>query len=223
MIGHLIRRGFSKLPSLSGYSMYVTPILQGRLQKVSANSDWAPSAENMSTYDSNCNGTDEHQRLKKRLVWVDLEMTGLDPNTCQILEMACLITDENLNIVATGPNIVVNQSDEVLKNMNDWCKTHHGESGLTEAVRVSKTNLQQAEIEMLSFVRQHTPPGQCPLAGNTVHMDKVFMKKYMPDFLDHLHYRIVDVSTLKELCRRWYPEEYSNAPRKKPHTEQWMT
>lgn len=84
--------------------MYVTPILQGRLQKVSANSDWAPSAENMSTYYSNCNGTDEHQGLKKRLVWVDLEMTGLDPNTCQILEMACLITDENLNIVATVKN-----------------------------------------------------------------------------------------------------------------------
>lgn len=100
-----------------------------------------------------------------------------------------------------GPNIIVNQSDEVLKNMNDWCKTHHSESGLTEAVRVSKTNLQQAEIEMLSFVRQHTVPKHCPLAGNTVHMDKVFMEKYMPDFLDHLHYRIVDVSTVKELCR----------------------
>lgn len=104
-------------------------------------------------------------------------------------------------ILFQGPNIIIKQSDEILKNMNDWCKKHHGESGLTEQVRASDTNLQKAEFEMLGFVRQHTAPGYCPLAGNSVHVDKVFLQKYMPLFMHHLHYRIVDVSTLKELCR----------------------
>lgn len=215
MLGHFIYRGgLTRFKNLSRFPMYVTPILQGRLQKVSANSEWVTSLGNMSRYYNNCNGGGEQQKLRKRLVWVYLEMTGLDPDTCHILEMACLITDEDLNIVAEGPNIIIKQSDEILKNMNDWCKKHHGESGLTEQVRASDTNLQKAEFEMLGFVRQHTAPGYCPLAGNSVHVDKVFLQKYMPLFMHHLHYRIVDVSTLKELCRRWYPEDYSNSPQK---------
>lgn len=142
-------------------------------------------------------------------------MTGLDLETCHIIEMACLITDDQLNIIAEGPDIIIYQSDEVMKKMNEWCIKHHGESGLTEEVRNSKTSLQQAEMEMLSFVRQHTPKGYCPLAGNSVHADKGFLAKYMPQFMSHLHYRIVDVSTVKELCRRWYPETYEKAPRKR--------
>uniref|UniRef100_A0A8C4YKU2 Exonuclease domain-containing protein n=1 Tax=Gopherus evgoodei TaxID=1825980 RepID=A0A8C4YKU2_9SAUR len=123
-----------------------------------------------------------------RMVWVDLEMTGLDIEKDQIIEMACLITDSDLNILAEGPNLIINQPDELLDGMSEWCKEHHGK---------------HAEYEFLSFVRQQTPPGLCPLAGNSVHADK-----------KHLHYRIIDVSTVKELCRRWYPEEFEFAPKK---------
>ncbi|KAJ8040886.1 Oligoribonuclease, mitochondrial [Holothuria leucospilota] len=216
MLSRIIYRGFGKLLTLSKHPMYLSPVFQGNSASISTNSDWETTVPTMSKYYSNnSNGIEEHNKLKKRLVWVDLEMTGLDPNTCHILEMACLITDEELNIVAEGPNLIINQPEEVLNEMNEWCKKHHGESGLTKAVRESKVNLQQAEFEMLSFVRQHTAPGYCPLAGNSVHVDKVFLEKYMQQFMHHLHYRIVDVSTLKELCRRWYPEEFANCPQKK--------
>ncbi|KAJ8275633.1 hypothetical protein COCON_G00073850 [Conger conger] len=153
--------------------------------------------------------------MVQRLVWVDLEMTGLDIEKDQIIEMACIITDSNLNILAEGPNLIIKQPDELLDGMSDWCKEHHGKSGLTQAVRNSKISLQQAEYEFLAFIRDHTPPGHCPLAGNSVHADKKFLDKYMPQFMRHLHYRIVDVSTIKELCRRWFPEEYKLAPQKK--------
>ncbi|XP_049449144.1 small fragment nuclease [Epinephelus fuscoguttatus] len=153
--------------------------------------------------------------MSQRMVWVDLEMTGLDIEKDQIIEMACIITDSELNILAEGPNLIINQPNELLEGMSEWCKEHHGKSGLTQAVKDSKITLAQAEYEFLSFVRQHTPPGSCPLAGNSVHADKKFLDKYMPQFMYHLHYRIIDVSTIKELCRRWYPEEYKNVPLKK--------
>ncbi|XP_014827121.1 PREDICTED: oligoribonuclease, mitochondrial [Poecilia mexicana] len=152
--------------------------------------------------------------MSQRMVWVDLEMTGLDVEKDQIIEMACIITDSDLNIIAEGPSMIINQPDELLDGMSDWCKEHHGKSGLTQAVQNSKMTLEQAEYEFLSFVRQHTPPGQCPLAGNSVHADKRFLDKYMPQFMYHLHYRIIDVSTIKELCRRWFPEEFKMAPHK---------
>ncbi|XP_026184672.1 small fragment nuclease [Mastacembelus armatus] len=153
--------------------------------------------------------------MSQRMVWVDLEMTGLDIEKDQIIEMACIITDSDLNILAEGPNLIINQPDQLLEGMSEWCKEHHGKSGLTQAVRESKITLEQAEYEFLSFVRQHTPPGQCHLAGNSVHADKRFLDKYMPQFMYHLHYRIIDVSTIKELCRRWFPEEYKMVPHKK--------
>ncbi|KAE8288167.1 Oligoribonuclease, mitochondrial [Larimichthys crocea] len=118
--------------------------------------------------------------MSQRMVWVDLEMTGLDVDKDRIIEMACIITDSDLNILAEGPNLIINQPDSLLDGMSDWCKEHHGKSGLTQAVRDSKITLEQAEYEFLSFVRQHTPPGQCPLAGNSVHADKRFLDKYMP-------------------------------------------
>ncbi|XP_068600844.1 small fragment nuclease [Brachionichthys hirsutus] len=151
----------------------------------------------------------------RRMVWVDLEMTGLDVDTDRIIEMACVITDPELNVLAEGPSLIIKQPDEVLDGMPEWCQVHHGKSGLTQAVRDSNVTLQQAEYEFLSFVRQHTPPGQCPLAGNSVHADKRFLQKYMPQFVHHLHYRIIDVSTIKELCRWWFPEEYKMVPHKK--------
>jgi len=143
---------------------------------------------------------------QNRLIWVDMEMTGLDLDNCHILEVACIITDENLDIVGEGLNIVIHQPDDILEKMNAWCKVHHGKSGLTEESRSSPVTLQSAEMQLLSLVRQHTPVGKCPLAGNTVHEDKRFLIKYMPEFTKHLHYRIVDVSTIKELSRRWYPD-----------------
>lgn len=141
------------------------------------------------------------------IVWVDLEMTGLDINNDHIIEMACLITDKDLNVIAEGPDLVIKQSDELLDGMNDWCKKTHGESGLTEQVRNSKIDLKTAEQMMLEFIKKYTPKGKCPLAGNSIHVDRIFLNKYMGDFLGHLHYRIIDVSTIKELAKRWYPEQ----------------
>ncbi|KAM3958935.1 oligoribonuclease, mitochondrial [Aphomia sociella] len=151
----------------------------------------------------------------KRIVWVDLEMTGLDINKDHILEIACLVTDADLNVVATGPNIVVHQPDSILENMNSWCVAQHGETGLTEASRNSRTSIQDAEQKILEFVRQHVPQNKCPMGGNSVYMDRLFIRKYMPEFDSYLHYRIIDVSTLKELAKRWYKKEYSNLPQKK--------
>ncbi|KFV60952.1 hypothetical protein N307_07752, partial [Dryobates pubescens] len=111
-------------------------------------------------------------------------------------------------------NLIINQPDELLEGMSEWCKEHHGKSGLTKAVKESKISLQQAEYEFLPFVQQQTPPGLCPLAGNSVHADKKLLDKHMPQFTRHLRYRMVDVSTVKELCRRWDPEEYESAPKK---------
>lgn len=149
-----------------------------------------------------------------RLVWVDLEMSGLDINKEHILEMACLVTDGHLNMVAEGPNLIIHQPDSVLDNMGQWCKEHHGQSGLTDAVRKSNVSLTSAEQQMLVFVQEHTLPKSAILSGNSVHADKVFLDKFMPQFMSHLHYRIVDVSSVKELCRRWYPEDFKKAPAK---------
>lgn len=153
-------------------------------------------------------------KARERLIWIDCEMTGLDVQTCHLLEIACIITDDQLNIIAKGPNIVIHQPDLVLDSMGEWCHQHHGQSGLTQKSRESRTSVSEAESELLQFVKRHTPPSSCPLAGNSVHVDKLFLARYMPQFVQHLHYRIVDVSTVKELCRRWYPTEYSLAPTK---------
>ncbi|XP_032516808.1 oligoribonuclease, mitochondrial isoform X2 [Danaus plexippus] len=151
----------------------------------------------------------------KRIVWIDLEMTGLNVEKDHILEIACLVTDEHLNIVSTGPNIIIHQDDEVLNNMNQWCVTQHGESGLTEACRKSQITLTKAENDILNFVKSHVPEKLCPLGGNSVYMDRLFLQKYMPKLNNYLHYRIIDVSTIKELAKRWFPKEYSRIPTKK--------
>ncbi|XP_045449792.1 oligoribonuclease, mitochondrial [Melitaea cinxia] len=150
----------------------------------------------------------------KRIVWVDLEMTGLDINKDHILEIACLVTDGNLNVIAEGPNIIIHQPNEILSGMNEWCITQHGESGLTEASRKSNISVADAEKQILNFVKSHVPEKKCPLGGNSVYMDRLFLRKYMPKFNDYLHYRIIDVSTIKELAKRWYQREYSRLPPK---------
>ena len=152
---------------------------------------------------------------RHRLVWIDCEMTGLDPEKDTLLEVAVIITEGDLSLVAEGPNVVIHHPDNVLNSMNQWCIKHHGESGLTGAVRSSKITMREAEKQLLSFVSKHTPRGSCPLAGNSVGQDAKFLSRYMPELMDYLHYRVVDVSTIMELNKRWAPEVDMGAPRKK--------
>ena len=140
------------------------------------------------------------------LVWIDLEMTGLDPSVDVIIEAAVLVTDGELEIVAHGPEIAVHRTEEELAVMDAWNRRTHGSSGLTERVRRSRTTVAEAEAEILEFLAEWTLEGKSPLAGNSVHKDREFIAKEMPRLDRWLHYRIVDVSTVKELCRRWYPE-----------------
>lgn len=132
-------------------------------------------------------------------------MSGLDPDTCQILEIATIVTDDALQVVAEGPDIVIHQPDEVLDAMDEWCTKHHGESGLTDAVKASSIPLAEAEKQTLAFLEKHTKAGASPLCGNSVWQDRRFIARYMPALDAYLHYRLVDVSTLKELARRWNP------------------
>jgi len=149
-----------------------------------------------------------------RLVWIDLEMSGLDVERCRILEIAALVTDAELEIVAQGPELVLRQSDEVLEAMDAWNTEHHAASGLTAAVRASTLSEAEAERRVLDFVAAHCPPGTAPLAGNSVWMDRLFLRRYMPRLERYLHYRIVDVSSVKELVRRWAPDVSARVPAK---------
>jgi oligoribonuclease len=140
------------------------------------------------------------------LIWLDLEMTGLEPDVDVILEIASIVTDSQLNILAQGPVFAIHQSDEVLDNMNEWCIEHHGQSGLTQRCRESASSLSDASVATLKFVEQYVPKGKSPMCGNSIGQDRRFINKYMPDFEDYFHYRNIDVSTVKELARRWKPE-----------------
>ena len=142
---------------------------------------------------------------KDNLVWIDLEVTGLDPARDVIIEAAVLITDSELNIIADGPDIAIHRSEDQLRVMNAWNRrTHHG-SGLIKRVRASDVTIDQAEEQVLEFVQAWTVEGQAPLCGNSVHQDRRFLYGEMPRLIDWLNYRIVDVSTVKELAARWYP------------------
>jgi oligoribonuclease len=140
------------------------------------------------------------------LIWLDLEMTGLEPATDVVLEIATIVTDSQLNILAEGPVFAIHQSNEVLDNMSQWCIEHHGQSGLTTRCRESKVSLQQATKETIAFVQQYVGQGKSPMCGNSIGQDRRFINKYMPDFEDYFHYRNLDVSTVKELARRWKPD-----------------
>lgn len=140
------------------------------------------------------------------LVWIDLEMTGLDAKKDVILEIACIITDSNLNVVAEGPVLVIHQSQDMLASMDAWPKKQHTQSGLIERVRASSITTQHAEDQIVAFIKEHCSPNTALLAGNSVWQDRVFLHAYMPQILTYLHYRIIDVSTVKELVARWYPD-----------------
>ncbi|CAD7695736.1 unnamed protein product [Ostreobium quekettii] len=149
------------------------------------------------------------------LVWIDLEMSGLILETDTIIEIACIVTDSSLQRQIEGPSIAIHHPDDVFDRMDAWCTEHHGASGLTDRCKASMISLEQAEELVLDFVKQLMPPGVALLAGNSVHVDKTFLRRYMPMLHDYLNYRILDVSTVKELCRRWYPKEWKRCPRKK--------
>ena len=142
---------------------------------------------------------------KGNLVWLDMEMTGLDPEKEGIIEIALIVTDSQLEEVAVGPDLVVHQPARLLKGMDEWNRKQHGSSGLAEAVRKSKVTVKAAEKKALEFLRKHCDEGKSPLCGNSVHHDRRFLMRYMPALNRFLHYRIIDVSTVKELAGRWYP------------------
>jgi len=143
---------------------------------------------------------------KDNLVWIDLEMTGLDPEKNKIIEMATIVTDSDLNILAEGPEFVIHESKDVMDAMDEWCSEHHGKSGLTERVLQSKINCAQAEQETLAFLRKWIAEGASPLCGNSIGQDRRFMVRHMPELEKFFHYRNIDVSSVKELGRRWAPE-----------------
>jgi len=151
--------------------------------------------------------------VQNRLVWMDLEMTGLDVERERIIEIAVIVTEGDLSIVAEGPSLVIKQPDTLLAAMDEWNTKHHRASGLTARVKASTTTEVDAEAAVMAFLQQHTEKG-APLAGNSVHQDRRFLARFMPAIDEWLHYRHVDVSTLKELCVRWYPEVHQRRPRK---------
>jgi oligoribonuclease len=154
--------------------------------------------------------------LGSHLIWIDLEMTGLDPEQGVILEIASIVTDSALDIVAEGPNIAINHPERTLLAMEAWSRSHHEASGLLQQVKSASYDSRKAEQETLGFLSRHCKPGQSPLCGNSVWQDRRFLIKHMPRLEAFLHYRNIDVSTIKELVKRWYPS-FPTYEKKKSH------
>lgn len=151
------------------------------------------------------------------LIWIDLEMTGLEPDRCHIIEIATIVTDADLNIIAEGPVLAVHQPESVLAEMDDWCTTTHGGTGLTDRVRASQISEAEAEQQTIEFLAQYVAAGASPICGNSIGQDRRFLVKYMPRLHDYFHYRNLDVSTVKELARRWRPELLENFTKQGTH------
>ncbi|AOS62215.1 oligoribonuclease [Actinoalloteichus hymeniacidonis] len=153
--------------------------------------------------------------MNYRLVWIDCEMTGLDLKSDALIEIAALVTDADLNVLGEGIDIVISAEESALENMPDVVREMHAKSGLTDEVRRSTVTMAEAQQRVLEFIREHVPePGSAPLAGNSIATDRAFLARDMPELDDYLHYRMVDVSSIKELCRRWYPRIYFAQPEK---------
>ena len=149
------------------------------------------------------------------LVWMDLEMTGLEPGRHTVVEIATLVTDDELEIVAEGPDVVVRCSTDLLAEMDDVVRGMHTRSGLLAAIEQSTVSLEEAGAQTLAFIKEHVPEARTvPLCGNSIGTDRRFLAHFLPEVENWLHYRSVDVSTVKELCRRWYPEVLAGAPKK---------
>jgi oligoribonuclease len=151
------------------------------------------------------------------LIWIDMEMTGLVPETDRVIEIAVLVTDTQLNLIAEGPVQVVHQPDEVLAAMDSWNRSVHAKSGLVEKVKASRLDEATAERQTIEFLKQHVPAGVSPMCGNSICQDRRFLARWMPTLEDHFHYRNLDVSTLKELARRWKPELMKGVPKEGKH------
>ena len=151
------------------------------------------------------------------LIWIDLEMTGLEPQQDYIIEIATIVTDSDLNVLAEGPVFAVHQSDVVLAGMDEWNTSHHGDSGLTERVRHSNYNEAAAEHESIAFLSQYVPPGESPMCGNSICQDRRFLARWMPSLEAFFHYRNLDVSSVKELAKRWNPEVYAGFKKDATH------
>lgn len=154
---------------------------------------------------------------RHNLIWIDLEMTGLDPEVDKIIEIATIVTDQELNILAEGPVLAIHQSDAQLALMDEWNQTHHGESGLIERVKQSQVSEQQAIDETLAFLSQYVPAGASPMCGNSIGQDRRFLNRYMPELERFFHYRNIDVSSIKELVKRWQPELMAGFVKKNSH------
>jgi oligoribonuclease len=153
----------------------------------------------------------------EHLIWIDLEMTGLLPESDQIIEIATMVTDKDLNVIAEGPELAIHQSEAVLARMDAWNQRQHGNSGLLARVRASRTTLAEAERQTLLFLSTHMPPGVSPMCGNTICQDRRFLARLMPELERFFHYRNLDVSTLKELARRWLPQLPSGLNKQSAH------
>jgi oligoribonuclease len=151
------------------------------------------------------------------LMWCDLEMTGLDPDRHVIVEIAMVATGPDLQVLDEGLDLVVHQDDDALTTMDDFVRNMHTKSGLLEAIRASTTSLEDAGAQVLDYVRGHVPQRTAPLCGNSIGVDRRFLARYLPTLDEYLHYRSVDVSTVKELARRWYPEAFRKRPDKQEH------
>lgn len=154
---------------------------------------------------------------EQNLIWIDLEMTGLDPETHKIIEIATIVTDAQLNILAEGPVLAIHQPEEELAKMDDWCTTTHTNSGLVERIRQSKITEQEAVRQTIEFLEKWVPKGASPICGNSIGQDRRFLYKHMSELEAYFHYRYLDVSTIKELARRWQPEVLNGFSKKGSH------
>lgn len=151
------------------------------------------------------------------LIWLDLEMTGLDPDADKIIEIATIITDRHLQVIAEGPEIAVFQKDEILDGMDEWNTKHHTRSGLVERVKKSTIKEEDAEAQTLEFIMQYVPPNKSPMCGSSICQDRRFLYKHMPKLEQYFHYRNLDVSTVKELAKHWHPEIAKGFKKKSKH------
>lgn len=151
------------------------------------------------------------------LIWIDLEMTGLNTVTDRIIEIATIVTDKDLNVIAEGPNIAIHQSSETMDAMDDWCTHQHGKSGLTERVLASQINEQQAEQKTLDFLSQYVVEGKSPMCGNSICQDRRFLDKWMPKLCRFFHYRNLDVSSIKILAQHWAPQLFTSFTKESSH------
>jgi oligoribonuclease len=142
----------------------------------------------------------------QNLIWIDLEMTGLNPEIHKIIEIATIVTDSQLNILAEGPVLAIHQPESELEKMDEWCTTTHTNSGLVERIRNDSVSQNEAIQQTIAFLEKWVPKGKSPICGNSIGQDRRFLVKYMPELEDYFHYRYLDVSTIKELTRRWKPE-----------------